>query len=146
MLYEAREALNTAQRIIRNKHAAAATGTQQPCDLLPVFRLMKFLQRRITAKNDQLVGLKKTVHDLFAYTLRAKGLNLDGNPRKKNALIDFLCCLPETANQTMTKKNLITPFAEAGMIDTEHQVFPTFDGLLGTCKRWVAADSNLSLP
>ena len=44
------------------------------------------------------------------------------------------------------EKNLITPFAAAGMINTEHQVFPTFDGLMGTCKCWGSADANVGLP
>ena len=83
MLYEAREAIDAAERIIRNKHSAAATGTQQPCDLSPVFRLLKYIQSRATAVGDTAVGLVDTIDELFKYQLRAGGLNLDGNPRKK---------------------------------------------------------------
>ena len=36
MLYKAREALDTSERLCRNKHSVAATGTQQPCDLSAV--------------------------------------------------------------------------------------------------------------
>ena len=75
MLYEAREALDEAERIIRNKHAAAATGTQQPCDLSPVFRLLKHLQMVTTAKDDIAVGLINEIEDLFAVRLRACGVN-----------------------------------------------------------------------
>ena len=89
MLYEAREAVDVTDRVIRNKHAAAATGTQQPCDLSPIFRLLKFMQKRTTAKRFVAVGLGKIINDLFAFQLSAKGLNLDRNPRKKKTLIDF---------------------------------------------------------
>jgi len=127
--------MNVTDRIIRNKHAAAATGTQQPCDLSPIFRLLKFMQKRATAKKVVAVGLGKIINDLFAFQLRAKGLNLDRNPRKKKALIDFLRCLPEMIERTMTKANIHNSFVETGMIDVEHNLFPTLDGLISTCKR-----------
>ena len=57
MLYEAREALDDAERICRNKHAAAATGTQQPCDLSPVFQLLRQPQKILTARDDNACGL-----------------------------------------------------------------------------------------
>jgi hypothetical protein len=145
MLYEAREAVDVTDRVIRNKHAAAATGTQQPCDLSPIFRLLKFMQKRTTAKNVVAVGLGKVIHDLFAFQLRAKGLNLDRNPRKKKALIEFLRCLPEMMERTMTKANIQNSFVEAGMIDAEHKLFPTLDGLISTCKRWVSSSSNIGV-
>ena len=83
MLFEAREAVDLAERIIRNKHAAAATGTQQPCDLSPVFRLLKFIQLRTTATDVTATGLGNVIKSLFAYNLRAGGLNLDANPKKE---------------------------------------------------------------
>ena len=89
MLYESREAEDLADRIIRNKHAASLTGTQQPCGLSPVFRLMKKYQQRNTPKNDQVSGLKQITLNLFS-ELRGKGLNINGNRGKKNGLIDFL--------------------------------------------------------
>ena len=66
MLFEAREALDDAEKIVRNKHSASATGTQQPCDLSPVFRLLKFVQEKATAKGDLAVGLRQTIDDLFS--------------------------------------------------------------------------------
>ena len=41
LMFVAREALDEAERIIRNKHTAGATGTEKPCDLSPVFKLIK---------------------------------------------------------------------------------------------------------
>ena len=137
MVYAAREALDVGESIIRNKHAAAATGTQQPCDLTPVFRLLKYTQKRTTAKDDTCVGLRNILYNLFKFDLRARGLNLDGNPRKKKALVDFLLCLPEILEKVMTKDHLRSAFVEAGLIDKETKTFPNFDRLMGTCKRWV---------
>ena len=144
MLYEAREALDTAERICRNKHSAAATGTQQPCDLAPVFRILKLLQSKTTAKNDRAVGLAQTLEDLFANALRDGGLTL--NPRKKKALIDFLRCLPENLEAVLKKKHMKKSFVEAGMTDAESGTIPVFDKLMGTCKRWVSCKNDIGLP
>jgi hypothetical protein len=146
MLFEAREALDDAERIIRNKHSAAATGTQQPCDLSPVFRLLKQLQLKSTAKDYVDVGLIDDIHNLFAVQLRKDGLNLGGNPRKKKALIDFLLCLPEMLESVLKKKNIKKAFVESGMIDKETGYFPVFDKLIGTCKRWVSASKDIGIP
>ena len=104
MCFEARQAMDETERICRNKHSAAATGTQQPCDLSPVFRLLRHLQNNSTAVDDNTRGLAQTIDNLFAVLLRRKGLNLDGNRRKKRALIDFLLCLPELLEAVLKKK------------------------------------------
>ena len=145
MLFEAHEELDNAECIIRNKHLASSMGTQQPCDLSPVFRLLKVLQTRTTSWNDTTVGLAETVHDLFEFQLRAGGLNLDSNPLKKKDSIDFLCCLPKMAEKTMPKKNSIAPFVEAGITNDETNIFPIFDYLAGTCKRWVSISKNIGI-
>jgi hypothetical protein len=68
--------------------------------------------------------LKQDILDLFHVQLRAKGLNLDGNPRKKKALVDFLLCLPEMLESCMKKRFITKAFVESGMIDEETGVFP----------------------
>ena len=145
MLYEAREALDLAGRICRNKHSAAATGTQQPCDLSSVFRTLRQIQKTMTAKDDNACGLAEDIRDLFAFQLRAKGLNLDGNRRKKRALIDFLLCLPEMLEACLKKKHIVQSFVEAGMIDQKTKMVPVFEQLLGTCKRYVSLDTNVGV-
>jgi hypothetical protein len=87
MIFEAREALDDAERIIHNKHPAVATGTQH---LSPVFRLLKQIVSKYTAKNKVADGLGNEIVQLFVGTLCKAGSNLDGNPRKKKTLIDFL--------------------------------------------------------
>ena len=125
--------------------AAATTGTQQPCDLSPVFRLLKKLELMTTADDDRAVGLSQTIDKLFAVTLRKLGLNLDGNPKKKRALMDFLKRLPMMLDEVLTKNNISKSFIDAGMADEEAKVFPVFDKLIGTCKRWVSDKKDLGI-
>ena len=146
MLYEAREATDETHRIVRNKHSAAATGTQQPCDLSPVFRTLRQLQKNATAVNDNACGLAEDISELFAVHLREHGLNLDGNRRKKKALIDFLLCLPELLESVLKKRHIKKSFVEAGMIDEATGHVPVFEKLIGTCKRWVSVDKDLGIP
>ena len=60
----------------------------------------------VTAKGDSAVGLADTIQTLFSTTLRRRGLNLDGNYRKKRALIDFLVCNPEMQEAALKKKHI----------------------------------------
>ena len=145
MLFEAREALDNAEKICRNKHAAAATGTQQPCDLSPVFKLLKYIQKNTTAKDDMACGLKETLNEYFSNHLRRMGLNLDGNPRKKKSLIDFLLCLPENLEAVLKRRHIQSSFVQSGMIDEETQMVPVFDKLIGTCQRWISLNSDIGV-
>ena len=145
MVFEAREAVNEAKQICRNKHSAAATGTQQPCDLSPEFRLLRQKQNSMTARGDNSCGLVDDVRELFAGDLRKKGLNLDGNYRKKRALLDFLACIPELLEACLKKSHIRQSFVEADMIDATTGTVPVFERLLGTCKRYVSSDSNVGI-
>ena len=78
--------------------------------------------------------------------MRAKGLNLDGNRRKKQALIDFLLCLPELLKAVLKKKHIRKSFVEAGMIGKKIGMVPVFNRLIGTCKRWVSIDKEFVIP
>ena len=110
-----------------------------------MFRLLKYIQSRVTAVGDTAIGLVDTIDELFEYQLRAGGLNLDGNPRKKKGLRDFLRCIPETLEKIQTKDNLRLPFAAAGMIDQETLTYPNFDGLMSTCKRWESSAKDVGV-
>ena len=61
------------------------------------------LQLKSTVNNDTCCDLSQDIGALFAIHLRALGLNLDGNRRKKKALIDFLLCLPELLEGAVKK-------------------------------------------
>ena len=130
MMFEARRATDVTMIIIRNKHSAAATGTQQPCDLSSVIRLLKEVSERLTTNNDvaATIGLPKINNEMFKFQLPKQGLNLDA--RKKRALIDFLKCIPRIMEYAMKKEHMQHPFVEAGMTDKETGIFPILIGLL----------------
>jgi len=146
MICEAREATDIALNIIRNKHPAAATGSYQPCDLSPVFRLLKFVASRSTAKNSHAVShLRKNLEEIFSVSLRLKGLNLDHNPRKKKALMDLLLCMPENYEAVLKEKHGQKSFLDAGMIDEELKMCPNIDSLMANCKRWGSMNKNIGI-
>ena len=142
MLFESREALDDVEKICRNKHSAAATGTQQPCDLSPIFRLLKEMQKRVTAKDDVACGLEEDIKEMFAIHLHAKGLNLGDNQRKMKSLLNFLPCLPEILEAAMKKQRIKKSFIHAGTIDEETGMVSVFDELIRTCKRWVSSSRD----
>ena len=144
MLFESREAEDEKERICRNKHSAAATGTQQPADLSPIFRIFKKVASTFTVKEDSAVVLATTIHYLFT-TLKKQGLNLNGNYRKKGALIDYLVCSPEMLETALKKNNIKKGFVEGGMIDEATGTVAVFEKLLGTCRRYHCLDSNIRI-
>ncbi|KAL9178336.1 hypothetical protein ACHAXT_001764 [Thalassiosira profunda] len=146
MLYEAYEAMDIAENIVRNKHSASATGTQQPCDLSPIFKLLKLVASRTSATQFASLGLDAEIDTLFAETLRAKGLNLDGNLRKKKALMDFLKSLPRIVEEVLKAKLVRIGFVESGMIDEETGLFPSLEALMQTSLRWGSTSKDIGLP
>ena len=46
----------------------------------------------------------------------------------------------------MTLDHLQSPFVDAGMIDEEAKIFPTFEGLICNCKRWVSSSRDVGIP
>ena len=66
MIFEACKALDNSECIIWNKHLVSLAGTQQPCDMSPVFCLLKNLQEQTTARND----MQLTWRIPFATSLR----------------------------------------------------------------------------
>ena len=144
-LFEAREALDEAERIVRNKHTASSTGTQQPCDLSPVFRLIKAVQARLSGKDTMKKQFIDMIDELFDKQLKEKGLNLDGNPRKKRALIDFLLTVNEMMDKCMTEKNVRKGFIAGGQIDEETGMWPNWDKLMECCPRWGSSSKKTGL-
>ncbi len=46
----------------------------------------------------------------------------------------------------MKKGYVKKSFVDGGMTDPETKLCPTFDGLIGTSKRWVSSSKNIGLP
>ena len=146
LVFDARQALDDVERIVRNKHTAGATGTQQPCDLSPVFKLIKDCQKRMTGKNTMSKQLIDVVYNLFDGELKQRGLSLDGNPRKKKALIDFLLCLNDILDKCLNERNIRKGFIESGLTDEETGMWCSYERLMRTCKRWPAATKKKGIP
>ena len=146
LVFEAREAIDEAERIIRNKHPASGTGTTQPADLTPVFKLLKAIQRKLDGKESLNKKLIEMLHNLFNVELKKDGLNLDGNPRKKSALISFLLVVNEMIDKSCTESNIQKGFRVGGMIDDEASIWPNFGKMMEACKRWGSCSKGFGLP
>ena len=79
--------------------------------------------------------LVDSVHGLFEGELKERGLNLDGNPRKKKALVDFLFSLNEILEKCLTERNIRKGFIESGLSDNETGMWCSYEQLMKTCKR-----------
>lgn len=92
------------------------------------------------------VGSGKVIGDLFIYKRSAGCLDLDRKQIKKKGLTDVIRCIPEMLEKIMTHEHLRYLSVEAGMIDWEAKVFPTFEGLIGTCKKYVSGSRDVNIP
>ena len=45
----------------------------------------------------------------------------------------------------LTKKNISKFFVDAGMTDADNKVFPVFNNLMATCKRWVGDKKDVGI-
>jgi len=146
MLFEANEALDEAEKIVRNKHPAAGTAVFQPADKCPVFKLLKHVSARTTSKNVTATAFKDAIKEMINVTLRAKGLNLDGNVGKKNGLIDLLSSSPKILEAICTDDHIKEGFYASGMIDKETGMVPTHHALMKNCRIWESKVKGVGLP
>ena len=93
---------DTALKIDRNKHAAAASAVQQMADLCPIFRGTKQGSKLITAACNFCSTLAKKLEDHFRKT---KVLNMEG--RKLKGAIDLLACLPSTLAKVRSASSMV---------------------------------------
>ena len=138
MLVEANEALDEAEKIVRNKHPAAGTAIFQPADKCKVFKLLKFVSARTTSTNVTATAFKDSITNLINVDWRREGLNLDGNIGKKRGLIDLLSSLPKMLEEICTEDNIREGFYAGGMIDKKSGLFPSFAELMKCCRKWAS--------
>ena len=60
-------------------------------------------------------------------TIAINSVGLRLKPKKKNALIAFLACLPEILAKSATRQKVQEGFIQNGMIDKTHLKYPVFD-------------------
>lgn len=118
-------------KISDNKHAASASGTQQPGDLAPLFRHLRKIELSTTARTATEVRVKKDLSALLG-DLQANG-TLILSRIKREAVCDFMACLPSMLAKAATPRDNIAGFESSGLLDDGG--VPSFDALLGTCRR-----------
>ena len=127
-----------ANRIVSNKHSAARTGTEQPCDLANVFSIMNKLQKRITVKH--LEASQHPMKKVIVDTLKKHENVLNLATKRKGPLVDFLSTLPTNLTRAATHENIVHGFIQSGMLDKKTQSTPDLFNMIGTVRRLVKTD------
>jgi len=131
-------------KILANKQSAARSATEQAVDLSLVFKSHHSLQKSVTLENVDASNcpMKKRVIQGFQ-EMHCKGLSL--NTTKKNALIDFLSCLPESLTKASSRSKVVHGFVQNGLVGDEAKYsskygFPDFKLMLDTVRRDVTKE------
>eukprot|EP00978_Attheya_sp_CCMP212_P042288 scaffold255283_cov67-Attheya_sp.AAC.1 len=122
-------------RITGMKQNAARTGTEQAADLARVFPAMIRAHRILSLIDTpaDLNPLKLAIsRQFFSQLTRDKHLNLPSN--KRNVLIDFVACVPQTMARACTTNGIVHGFKSNGMIDSGCKRYPDFYKMLATCR------------
>jgi len=110
------------------KHAAGATGTEQPADLTSCFRTVNSLEKRTTNVNcDGL--LINHIHEIFT---EDSVLNLKAT--KQSALVDFLSRVLELIQSACPPRSIKKGFIESKLIDKFSCSVADFDKIFLTCR------------
>jgi hypothetical protein len=126
-------------RIITNKHNPARTGTEQPADLTPVFRMLKQQVERTTS-----AGMQSTLRTNFEREYTALGNALNIKPTHLESLKDFSA--PEILAESATAANIRSGFLEAGFIDRKSFSFPDIDQIIyGTTRRHIFQEEYINV-
>ena len=64
---------------------------------------------------------------------------------QEKSLIDFFLCIPKLLESVLKKQHFKKLFVETCMIDSATGYVPVFDKLMGTCKRWISTNKDLSI-
>jgi len=131
-------------KIITNKQCAASAGIRQPADLTPVFRIIRQLLPLHTVRNllPERCPAKRKIHEAFQSD-RLAGLKLTHT--KTHALIDFISVLPRILSTACTVDNIKKGFLVNGTIDEEVHQYPSWNGVLSTCKRNPSDEEYLNI-
>ena len=115
----------TANKRTANKHNPARSGVDQPCDVTDKFKIIKRMQAEYTVKDtppDQH-PMKQLVNTMF--TKLSKDGKISLKTSKKNALVDFLSCVPEIVTSAAKRDFIIKGFLTPGLITPSISVIPT---------------------
>ncbi len=123
--------------LIKNKHSAARTGTEQPVEVTIAFCVLKYLTRVVTVSNTPSAhGLYR---DLDAAFKKHENV-LKSKTRKRSVLLDFLATLPTIVSAACGPETIHQGFVEAGMVDEKAKNCPDFENIVATCHQTVITD------
>ena len=129
--------------IVINKHNAACTGREQPCDLASLFRSLRQLMKKLLEGGSRKFGYDDTikkVNDTLKKYEQEYGLNLG---TKYSILVAFLVCLPDGVSQAIKDRDtLVKGFVKSGMNDDAYSGLPSFGGVLSTVTRKLTEDDK----
>jgi len=77
--------------------------------------------------------MKQLVSTMF--TKLSKDGKIALKPSKKNALINFLSCVPEIVTSAAKRDFIIKGFLTPGMMNDKYKRYPNIDTILPTCRR-----------
>jgi len=136
--------LHKEMKICANKQSAVRSATEQAADLANVFKDQHAVQRMTTVENVDASNcpIKKRVVQGFQ-EMSNKGLRL--NLTRKDALVDFLSCLPDRLTKTSARSKIVHGFACNELVGDEAKhaskfAFPDFDIMLDTVHRKVSKE------
>ena len=121
--------------ITANKQNASRSATEEDADLAKVFKIMLAMEQTITVRNIPYDRhpMKITIYNSLQKLANENKLILKSS--KKNAIIDFVSCVPEMTTRAVTINKRIHDFFENGMIYFDNNRFPYFNNILATCRK-----------
>jgi hypothetical protein len=130
---ESSQVSDAVRKVVSCKHAAAATGTQQPADLCATFRLLKHLAKVTTISTGPSTALGRTIKQAIAASV------VSLSTKKCAALVDFTACLPEMLTKAASPQLIIDGFEASGLYSRNHEG-PDFLAMIRTCRRHLKDD------
>ena len=123
-------------KIVSNKHNAARSAREQPCDLASLFRTlrqrMKFMLGSSFSNDNRCEGMMTTIKKSFQDARLNHGLELG---KKQSIIQSFLVCLPEALSRSARQESIVKGFERSGLLDTRSKMFPCVKGIVDTLSR-----------
>ena len=122
--------------IVSNKHNAARSAREQPCDLSSLFRSLRVIMQSMLGSSisDELRSETTMTHvqQSFQQARKSHGLDLG---KKQHIIQSFLVCLPEAISRSASRESISLGFERSGLIDSRCKKFPCLKGVVDTLSR-----------
>ncbi len=127
------------ENITSNKHSAAKSAGEQPCDLSKVFLYLKRTQKQVTIDT---YAVSWYIRDRIHAALKEHSHELNLRERKLRTLLTFLSTLPRMLSNVAKADIIIDGFVACGMLDAKTKTCPDMDQILATCHRSISIDEH----